>query len=91
LYNEDVQTLPDGEEFDYPKGYNEYYKETPPLSGGYGGNQALWEVLFTVEAKVHNIGKYKGGFVGQLYVGGWWRGEVVNMVHISRLFDEGYL
>lgn len=68
LYNENVQSLPDDEEFDYPKGYNQKYKSAPPLSGGFGGNQALWEVLFLVKAKVKNIGKYKGGYVGQLYI-----------------------
>lgn len=68
LYNENVQTLPDDEEFDYPTGYNQHYKTSPPLSGGFGGNQALWETLFTVKADVKNIGKYKGGYVAQLYI-----------------------
>ncbi|CAH6722406.1 putative probable beta-glucosidase A [[Candida] jaroonii] len=68
LYNEDVRSLPDEDDFDYPKGYNTYFKTTPPLSGGFGGNPALWEILFSVKAKVKNIGKYKGGYVGQLYI-----------------------
>lgn len=68
LYNEDVRTVPDDEDFDYPKGYNEDYKSSPPLSGGFAGNEGLWEPLFKISAKVTNIGDYKGGFVGQLYV-----------------------
>lgn len=68
LYNEDVRSLPDEDEFDYPKGYNTQFKTSPPLSGGFGGNPQLWETLFSVKARVKNIGKDKGGYVGQLYI-----------------------
>lgn len=68
LYNENVQSLANDESFDYPLGYSINHKKTPPLSAGFGGNQALWEVLFSVKATVKNIGKYKGGFVGQMYI-----------------------
>ena len=42
----------------------------PPLAGGgLGGNPALWEVAYEVEASVTNHGPYAGLYAFQLYVG----------------------
>lgn len=44
--------------------------ESPPLaSGGLGGNPALWENVYEVNATVTNHGPYPGANVFQLYVG----------------------
>lgn len=69
LYNENIRSVEDDENFEYPKGYNPDQKTCPPLAGGgLGGNPALWDVLYEVSAEVKNDGKYKGGYVAQLYI-----------------------
>lgn len=69
LYNERLRNFDIDEKFDYPFGYSQEPRQSPPLSGGgIGGNPALWEVLYEVTAKVHNDGKYQGAYVAQLYL-----------------------
>ena len=40
-----------------------------PAGGAPGGNPALWDVLYTVTARVTNTGKVPGHEVSQLYIG----------------------
>ncbi|ODV68956.1 hypothetical protein HYPBUDRAFT_160771 [Hyphopichia burtonii NRRL Y-1933] len=69
LYNENVRTLDENDCFEYPKGYIPDQKTCPPLAGGgLGGNPSLWEVLYQISAEIKNEGKYKGGYVSQLYI-----------------------
>lgn len=69
LYNENLRNTDGDEKFDYPFGYSQDVKHSPPLSGGgMGGNPALWEVLYEVTAKVQNLGKCQGAYVAQLYL-----------------------
>lgn len=69
LYNDNIRSLEEDECFEYPKGYNPDQPASPPLAGGgLGGNPALWDVLYEVSAEVKNDGKYKGGYVAQLYI-----------------------
>lgn len=68
LYNERLYTDHE-EKFDYPHGYTLDLRHSPPLAGGgIGGNAALWEIFYQVEAKVCNNGKYQGAHVTQLYL-----------------------
>lgn len=42
----------------------------PPLSGGgLGGNPALWQTVYQVEATVTNHGPYSGSYAFQVYIG----------------------
>ncbi|KAK6461240.1 glycosyl hydrolase family 3 N terminal domain-containing protein [Scheffersomyces coipomensis] len=69
LYNENVRSIDDGDNFEYPAGYHPDQPIAPPLSGGgLGGNPDLWEVYYDVNVEVKNEGKYKGGYVAQLYI-----------------------
>lgn len=69
LYNENVRTLEEGENFEYPRGYHPDEKSCPAIpGGGLGGNSALWEVLYKVSAEITNTGNYAGGYVAQLYI-----------------------
>ncbi|KAK6453911.1 beta-glucosidase [Scheffersomyces xylosifermentans] len=69
LYNENVRSIDDSDTFNYPVDYRPEQPSVPPLSGGgLGGNPALWETLYEVSAEVKNEGKYRGGYVAQLYI-----------------------
>ncbi|ODV93516.1 hypothetical protein PACTADRAFT_5293 [Pachysolen tannophilus NRRL Y-2460] len=66
LFNEKIVSV---DEFEYPKGYTPDQFNDPPLAGGgLGGNPALWDILYTVKAKVTNTGAITGSYVAQLYV-----------------------
>lgn len=54
--------------YPYPTGYSTDPKPGPRAGGGQGGNPALWDVAFSVKAKVTNTGKRPGRAVAQLYV-----------------------
>ncbi|ODQ78432.1 glycoside hydrolase family 3 protein [Babjeviella inositovora NRRL Y-12698] len=69
LFNDKTRSLDDDEKYDYPKGYSPDQKEAPSIAGGgLGGNPALWECLYEVEAEVKNDGPYKGAVAVQLYI-----------------------
>lgn len=70
LFNDRIRTVADEDEFEYPKGYDpDVCDEEPPLAGGgLGGNPALWDVLYQVQAEVKNDGSSKGLVAVQLYV-----------------------
>lgn len=78
LYDKEVFTLNDGEQFPYPYGYRPEHESYPPLAGGgLGGNPALWDVLYEVSVDVKNMGKLAGNHVVQLYI------ELPSTLHMS--------
>ncbi|KAF7538564.1 hypothetical protein G7054_g2770 [Neopestalotiopsis clavispora] len=58
-----------GAEYAYPTGYSETQTAGPPAGGASGGNPALWDVAYTLSAKVTNTGATAAGkAVVQAYV-----------------------
>lgn len=69
LYNENVRSVDDDDNYEYPKGYTPDQHTVPPLSGGgLGGNSALWETIYEVSAQVANDGDMAGSYAAQLYI-----------------------
>lgn len=59
-----------GEAYSYPDNYKtDQPASSPQAGGGVGGNPALWDVVYHVEANVTNHGPYNGAYVVQLYLG----------------------
>lgn len=54
--------------YPYPSGYTTKPQPPPRAGGAEGGNPALWDVAFSVQAKVTNTGSRGGRAVAQLYV-----------------------
>lgn len=66
LFNDKITST---DEYEYPKGYTpDQFNEPHLAGGGLGGNPALWDVLYSVQAEVKNDGKFKGSYVAQLYI-----------------------
>lgn len=66
LYNEKIYSV---NEYEYPEGYTEEEDYQEPLAGGgLGGNDALWNVLYSVKVDITNIGDVEGAFVAELYI-----------------------
>lgn len=61
--------------YDYPDGYNTTQTTGPSAGGGLGGNEALWDVAYTISVTVTNTGSgsnssrsFAGKAVAQAYV-----------------------
>lgn len=68
LFNEKIYSV---DEFEYPEGYSDddnEQDEEPLSGGGLGGNEALWNILYSVKVSVTNIGDVEGSYVAQLYI-----------------------
>lgn len=66
LFNDRISSV---DEYCYPQDYTPEQDKEPVLAGGgLGGNPALWETLYTVQADITNEGAETGLFTAQLYV-----------------------
>lgn len=54
--------------YPYPTGYTTTPHPAPRAGGSQGGNAALWDIAFTVNVTVTNVGDRSGRAVVQLYV-----------------------
>ncbi|KAJ5173086.1 hypothetical protein N7492_005679 [Penicillium capsulatum] len=54
--------------YPYPEGYSTKPQPAPRAGGGEGGNTALYDIVFSVQVQVKNVGARRGKAVAQLYV-----------------------
>jgi beta-glucosidase len=54
--------------YPYPTGYTTIPHPVPRAGGSQGGNPALWDIVFTINVTVTNVGDRSGRAVVQLYV-----------------------
>lgn len=54
--------------YNYPEGYSTTPKPDPRAGGGLGGNDALWDIVYTLSLTITNTGSFAAKSVVQLYI-----------------------
>lgn len=67
-YLDHPESIKPSHTYPYPDGYSTTPKPEPRAGGGQGGNPALYDTTYSIQAQVKNIGSYVGKAVAQLYV-----------------------
>jgi hypothetical protein len=67
-YLDDPQQSNSSGAFAYPTGYQTTPQPDPPSGGGLGGNDALWDIMHSINVTITNTGTVPGKAVAMLFV-----------------------